>query len=112
MTRSKQTHNVTFTTLSILLKLLSIRSNRYGRVRLESIPGLSMDQASSLQTLESFNVSELKEESMGGQQAGDVEETVVYFNTDSGLALVDGNQVLSLVPMEEHTVLTTLSTAL
>ena len=69
-----------------------------------------MDQASSLQTLESFNVSELKEESM--EQAGDVEETVVYFNTDSGLALVDGNQVLSLVPMEEHTVLTTLSTAL
>jgi len=86
------------------------KSNRYGRVRLESIPELSMDQASSLQTLESFNVSELKEESM--QQAGDVEETVVYFNTDSGLALVDGNQVLSLVPMEEHTVLTTLSTAL
>ena len=71
-----------------------------------------MDQASSLQTLESFNVSELKEESMGGsEQAGEVEETVVYFNTDSGLALVDGNQVLSLVPMEEHTVLTTLSTA-
>ena len=89
-----------------------LRSNRYGRVRLESIPELSMDQASSLQTLESFNVSELKEESMGsGEQAGEVEETVVYFNTDSGLALVDGNQVLSLVPMEEHTVLTTLSTA-
>jgi len=88
------------------------KSNRYGRVRLESIPELSMDQASSLHTLENFNVTELKEENIGGQQPGDVEETVVYFNTDSGLALVDGNQVLSLVPMEEHTVLTTLSTTI
>ena len=105
MTKSKHC------TYFIMLLFTTPRSNRYGRVRLESIPELSMDQASSLQTLESFNVSELKEESMGGEQAGDVEETVVYFNTDSGLALVDGNQVLSLVPMEEHTVLTTLSTA-
>jgi len=63
------------------------KPNRYGRVRLESIPELSMDEASSLQTLESFSVPELKN-SLNVNQS--VEETVVYFNTDSGLALVDG----------------------
>jgi len=46
-----------------------------------------MDEASSLQTLESFSVPELKN-SLNVNQS--VEETVVYFNTDSGLALVDG----------------------
>jgi len=63
------------------------KPNRYGRVRLESIPELSMDEASSLQTLESFAVPELKNPLNVSQP---VEETVVYFNTDSGLALVDG----------------------
>jgi len=63
------------------------KPNRYGRVRLESIPELSMDEASSLQTLESFSVPELKDPLNVNQS---VEETVVYFNTDSGLALVDG----------------------
>jgi len=63
------------------------KPNRYGRVRLESIPELSMDEASSLQTLESFTVPELKNPLNVNQS---VEETVVYFNTDSGLALVEG----------------------
>jgi len=63
------------------------KPNRYGRVRLESIPELSMDEASSLQTLESFAVPDLKNPLNVTQP---VEETVVYFNTDSGLALVDG----------------------
>ena len=56
-------------------------------MRLESIPELAMDEASSLQTLESFAVPELKNPLNVSQS---VEETVVYFNTDSGLALVDG----------------------
>ena len=46
-----------------------------------------MDEASSLQTLESFTVPELKNPLNVNQS---VEETVVYFNTDSGLALVEG----------------------
>jgi len=63
------------------------KSSRYdGRVRLESIPELTMDDTSSLQTLETFSVPELKSD-IGENQA--IEETVVYFNTDSGLALVD-----------------------
>lgn len=97
--------------LFVLFDSSVFRVNRYGRVRLESIPELSMDEASSLQTLESFTVADLKEEGLGGQQG--VEETVVYFSTESGLALVEGEagvtlqammgeggQVLSLVPME------------
>ena len=63
-----------------------LRPNRYGRVRLESIPELSMDEASSLQTLENFTVPELKA-SLSNNQS--VEETVVYFNTENGLALVE-----------------------
>jgi len=62
------------------------KPNRYGRVRLESIPELSMDEASSLQTLENFSVPELKA-SLSNNQS--VEETVVYFNTENGLALVE-----------------------
>merc|ERR1719391_1150583 len=88
------------------------KSNRYvGRGHLESIPELSMDDAASLSNLENFNVSELKEENHG------TEETVVYFNTDSGLGIgIEGvtiqaiglemdeggtGQVLSLVQIEE-----------
>jgi hypothetical protein len=91
------------------------RANRYGRVRLESIPELSMEEARYDQQLESFTVAELKEGGVVGEQQ-EVEETVVYFNSESGLALVEGGetvtiqavmgeggQVLSLVPME-HTV--------
>ena len=59
------------------------RSNRYGRVRLDSIPELPLEAAGTagLQNLESFSVSELKAPEEG------VEETVVYFNTDSGLGI-------------------------
>lgn len=88
------------------------KTNRYGgRVQLESIPELSMDDAASLSNLENFNVSELKEENHGR------EETVVYFNTDSGLGIgIEGvtiqaiglemdeggtGQVLSLVQIDE-----------
>ena len=46
-----------------------------------------MDEASSLHNLEGFSVPELKN-SLSSDQS--VEETVVYFNADSGLALVDG----------------------
>merc|ERR1719391_1537251 len=90
------------------------KTNRYGgRVQLESIPELSMDDAASLSNLENFNVSELKEENHGAC----AEETVVYFNTDSGLGIgIEGvtiqaiglemdeggtGQVLSLVQIEE-----------
>ena len=45
-----------------------------------------MDEASSLQTLENFSVPELKA-SLSNNQS--VEETVVYFNTENGLALVE-----------------------
>ena len=83
---------------------------RFGRVRLESIPELSMSDA-SLHTLETFSVAELKE---SGMEANTVEETVVYFNTDSGLALVEGGepvtieavmgeggQVIELLPLQQ-----------
>ena len=58
------------------------RNNRYGRVRLDSIPELPLEAGTAgLQNLESFSVSELKAPQEG------VEETVVYFNTDSGLGI-------------------------
>jgi len=58
------------------------KTNRYGRVRLDSIPELPLEAATTgLQNLESFSVSELKAQEEG------VEETVVYFNTDSGLGI-------------------------
>ena len=58
------------------------RTNRYGRVRLDSIPELPLEASTTgLQNLESFSVSELKAPQEG------VEETVVYFNTDSGLGI-------------------------
>ena len=66
-------------------------------MRLESIPELSMDEASSLQTLESFSVPELKNPLNVNQS---VEETVVYFNTDSGLALVDGGMGMEGVTIQ------------
>ena len=58
------------------------RSNRYGRVRLDSIPELPLEASTTgLQNLQTFSVSELKSPEEG------VEETVVYFNTDSGLGI-------------------------
>ena len=58
------------------------RTNRYGgRVQLDSIPELSMDEAAVIQNLENFTVENLKE---GSEVA---EETVVYFNTDAGLGI-------------------------
>ena len=58
------------------------RNNRYGRVRLDSIPELPLEAGTAgLQNLESFSVSEPKTPQEG------VEETVVYFNTDSGLGI-------------------------
>ena len=58
------------------------RTNRYGRVRLDSIPELPLEAATTgLQNLQTFSVSELKPAEEG------VEETVVYFNTDSGLGI-------------------------
>ena len=66
--------------LSTLLSFL--RSNRYGRVRLDSIPELPLEASTTgLQNLQTFSVSELKPPEEG------VEETVVYFNTDSGLGI-------------------------
>ena len=60
------------------------RTNRYGRVRLDSIPELPLVETGStgLQSLQTFSVSELKPPEDSG-----VEETVVYFNTDSGLGI-------------------------
>ena len=66
-----------------LLTLFSfLRGNRYGRVRLDSIPELPLEASTTgLQNLQTFSVSELKPPEEG------VEETVVYFNTDSGLGI-------------------------
>ena len=60
------------------------RTNRYGRVRLDSIPELPLVETGTngLQSLQTFSVSELKPPEDSG-----VEETVVYFNTDSGLGI-------------------------
>ena len=71
-----------------------------------------MDAAAGLQNLENFTVAELKEE------VGVAEETVVYFNADTGLGIAGlegvtiqalemdvsangGGQVLSLVQIDE-----------
>ena len=97
--------------------IVLFRGNRYGeRVQLGSIPELSMEEADNLQNLENFSVSELKTEDVVS------EETVVYFNTETGLGLNiqegglgevtiqaiglemdvgEGGQVLSLVQIEE-----------
>ena len=51
-------------------------------MRLDSIPELPLEAATTgLQSLQTFSVSELKPPEEG------VEETVVYFNTDSGLGI-------------------------
>ena len=55
-------------------------------MRLDSIPELPLEASTTgLQNLQTFSVSELKPPEEG------VEETVVYFNTDSGLGIpLDG----------------------
>ena len=51
-------------------------------MRLDSIPELPLEASTTgLQNLQTFSVSELKPPEEG------VEETVVYFNTDSGLGI-------------------------
>ena len=88
-------------------------------MRLESIPELSMS-AASLHSLQPFSVAELKDSGLEGSTVSrcleddTVEETVVYFNTDSGLALVEGGepvtieavmgeggQVIELLPLQQ-----------
>jgi len=61
------------------------KHSKYGRVHFQSIPEISIDDTSSLQTIEGFTVEDLKDDELA-----ECDQTVVYFNTEDGIALVEG----------------------
>jgi len=64
------------------------KQSKYGRVHFQSIPEISIDDTSSLQTIEGFTVEDLKDDSLA-----ECDQTVVYFNTEDGIALVEGGEM-------------------
>jgi len=91
------------------------KTNRYGRVVLESIPELSLAEASSLHSLETLScVPELKMTQEGPRVGEGPDTQVVYFNTDTlplddsvleGVTIqaigLEGGEVLSLVQIDD-----------